>query len=134
VKCVGPLVALIRTLNGQSRRTESDPGQSWKRCAAAASQQAVPALPYNRAERCCIIHLKFDVPENLEAVGVAKKLLAGEQLRDMELDNQARLLLSHDESYVKSHLSSATLRKPARKITVLSAKAKAEIDQYILAL
>jgi hypothetical protein len=74
------------------------------------------------------------VPENLEAVGVAKKLLAGEQLRDMELDNQARLLLSHDESYVKSHLSSATLRKPARKITVLSAKAKAEIDQYILAL
>jgi hypothetical protein len=76
----------------------------------------------------------IDVPENLEAVGIAKKLLAGEQPRDMELDNQARLLLSHDETYVKSHLSSAMLRKPAMKKTVLSAKAQAEIEQYILAL
>jgi hypothetical protein len=76
----------------------------------------------------------IDVPENLEAVGIAKTLLAGERPPDLELDNQARLLLSHDESYVKSHLSSASLRKPAAKKTILSQKAHEEIDQYILAL
>lgn len=76
----------------------------------------------------------IDVPENLEAVGIAKKLLVGERPPDMEMDNQARLLLGHDETYVKSHLASAALRKPTPRKPVLSKKAQAEIDQYILAL
>jgi len=73
----------------------------------------------------------IDVPENVEAVRMAKKLLMGEHPGDMELDQKARLLLSQDESYVKSHLASATLRAAGQK-PVLSTKAQREIDQYIL--
>jgi hypothetical protein len=76
----------------------------------------------------------IDVPENVEAVAIAKRLLLGEQPPDMELDNQARLLLSQDETYVKSHLSSAALRKTEKKKTVLSNKAESEITQFMLKL
>lgn len=73
----------------------------------------------------------IDVPENLEAVKIAKKLLLGQQPEEMELDSRARLLLSQDESYVKSHLASANLR---RNKTVISKKAEQEITQYLLKL
>jgi hypothetical protein len=73
----------------------------------------------------------IDVPENLEAVDVAKKLLLGEEPQDMELDNRARLLLTEDETYVKSHLVSADLRREKKK-TVMSEKAEAEVTQFLL--
>lgn len=75
----------------------------------------------------------IDVPENVDAVKIAKKLLSGEQPADMELDQNARLLLNESESYVKSHLASATLRKNRTK-PVLSRKAETEILQYMLKL
>ena len=64
---------------------------------------------------------------------MAKKLVSGEQPADMELDQNARLLLDQNESYVKSHLASARLRKSRNK-PVLSKKAEREIDQYMLKL
>jgi hypothetical protein len=75
----------------------------------------------------------IDVPENVEAVRLAKRLLLGEQPTDMEVDRNARLMLTHDETYVRSHLASATLRSAIQK-PVLSRKAKLEIDQYMLQL
>ncbi|HTV26504.1 MAG TPA: hypothetical protein VMF32_01850 [Xanthobacteraceae bacterium] len=75
----------------------------------------------------------IDVPENLQAVGIARQLLRGEAPEDLEQDTQARLLLNEDESYVRSHLASSSLRKATQK-SVLSAKARAEIDQYMLQL
>jgi len=75
----------------------------------------------------------IDVPENLQAVRIARQLLRGEAPEDLEQDTQARLLLNEDESYVRSHLASSSLRKAAQK-PVLSAKARAEIDQYMLQL
>jgi hypothetical protein len=75
----------------------------------------------------------IDVPENRDAVKMAKQLLMGEHPADMEIDKQARLLLSQNETYVKSHLASATLRK-AGNGPVLSKKAQSEIDQYMLQL
>jgi hypothetical protein len=73
----------------------------------------------------------IDVPENLEAIEIARTLLAGGDPEDMEQDKNARLLLSQDETYVRSHIGSATLRK---KPAVLSNKAHKEVMQYILAL
>ena len=113
--------------------------QKWINASTEAAHQYknLAVLGLGRLEHAGSGFYRFhliDVPENIEAVGIAKNLLAGEEPRDMELDNQARLLLSQDESYVKSHLSSATLRRPAASNTVLSVRAKAEIDQYILAL
>jgi hypothetical protein len=75
----------------------------------------------------------IDVPENIDAVDIAKTLLQGERPADMEQDKDARLLLSESDSYVKSHLSSATLRNPKSK-PILSNKAKNEMEQLLLAL
>lgn len=76
----------------------------------------------------------IDVPENIEAVNIAKSLLAGEQPSDLEQDVAARLLLSESDAYIKSHLSSATLRSAGKTKPVLSEKAKNEMDQLLLAL
>lgn len=73
----------------------------------------------------------IDVPENIQAVAVARNLLLGHEPKDMELDSKARLLLSQDETYVRSHLASAQLR---RSKTVISRRAEAEITQYMLKL
>lgn len=75
----------------------------------------------------------IDVPENLEAVRIAKTLLRGERPEDLELDQGARLLLDQDESYVKSHLASSKLRSDPTK-PVMSKRAHDEIDQYMLKL
>lgn len=75
----------------------------------------------------------IDVPENIDAVDIANTLLQGERPADMEQDKDARLLLSESDSYVKSHLSSATLRNPKSK-PILSNRAKNEMEQLLLAL
>jgi hypothetical protein len=75
----------------------------------------------------------IDVPENIEAVRIARQLLRGEAPEDLERDTQARLLLSQDESYVRSHLTSSSMRQATQK-PVISGRARAEIDQYIMRL
>lgn len=75
----------------------------------------------------------IDVPENLEAVRIARLLLRGEAPEDMEQDTKARLLLSENESYVRSHLGSSSLRNAPQK-PVISKKARIELDQYMLQL
>ena len=75
----------------------------------------------------------IDVPENEQAVAIARSLIAGEAPADLEQDEQARLLLSRDEAYVKSHLSSATLRATPTQ-TFLSQNANRELDAFMLKL
>jgi hypothetical protein len=75
----------------------------------------------------------IDVPENIEAVRIARELLRGDAPEDLERDTRARLLLSQDEGYVRSHLTSALMRKAPQK-PVVSRQARAEIEQYILQL
>jgi hypothetical protein len=75
----------------------------------------------------------IDVPENLEAVRIARQLLRGEAPADLEQDTRARLLLSEDESYVRSNLASSSLRNATEK-PVLSKKARTELDQYMMLL
>lgn len=75
----------------------------------------------------------IDVPENAQAVAIAQSLLAGEAPADLEQDSQARLLLGRDETYVKSHLSSANLRATPRP-TIVSQEAARELDAFMLQL
>jgi len=75
----------------------------------------------------------IDIPENIEAVRMARALLRGDRPEDLEVDTNARILLGQNESYVKSHLTSSTLRKDGNK-TAISTRAHAEIDQYMLKL
>jgi hypothetical protein len=75
----------------------------------------------------------IDVAENIEAVRIARQLLRGEAPEDLERDTKARLLLSQDESYVRSHLTSSSMRQATQK-PVISRRARAEIDQYMLRL
>lgn len=75
----------------------------------------------------------IDVPENIRAVRIARQLLRGDAPEDLEQDTDARLLLSQDESYVRSSLGSSSLRASNDR-PVLSKKAQNEIDQYMLQL
>lgn len=75
----------------------------------------------------------IDVPENIEAVRIARQLLRGEAPEDLEQDTKARLLLNEDESYVRSHLTSSSFRNAGQK-PVMSKKARLELDQYMLQL
>lgn len=103
---------------------------------AAHQYQNLTTLGLGRLERAGSGFFQFrliDVPENLEAVRIAKTLLRGERPEDLELDKGARLLLGQDESYVKSHLTSSKLRNDPSK-PVMSKRAHAEINQYMLQL
>ena len=104
---------------------------------AAHQYRNLAVLGVGRLERISGGFHRFhliDVPENVEAVDIAKTLLQGERPADMEQDKDARLLLSESDSYVKSHLSSATLRNPKTQKPILSRRAKNEMEQLLLAL
>ncbi|WP_431269218.1 hypothetical protein [Dankookia sp. P2] len=74
----------------------------------------------------------IDVPENLQAVRIARILLVGEQPMNLEQDKEARLLLGQDEAYVRSQISAASLRKPTP--VPMSKRAEAEMKQLWLQL
>jgi hypothetical protein len=71
----------------------------------------------------------IDVPENREAIRIAKQLLLGETPEDLEADNKARFYLNQDETYVRSHLSSTAIREEK---PVLSKQAQLELDLYMM--
>ncbi|GAW39745.1 hypothetical protein SH203_00123 [Brevundimonas sp. SH203] len=75
----------------------------------------------------------IDVPENVQAVSIARTLLASQRPSDLEQDGQARLLLRSDEEYVRSHLSARKSRANPGK-SVVSKRAEAEVQQFLLQL
>jgi hypothetical protein len=66
-----------------------------------------------------------DQPENREALKIAYDLVSGGEPSEMEVDDQARMALQQDQSYVESLVASANLRK--REPVKLN-----ESDQYEL--
>ncbi len=74
----------------------------------------------------------IDVPENVQAVEIARTLIAGERPADLEQDAQARLLLGKDEEYVRSHLAARKIRDAPKSI--VSQRAEAEVQQFLLQL
>lgn len=69
-------------------------------------------------------------PENLEAINLAISLLDTGDLANMDLNKDAQLALSKDETYIQSIISSAELKK--REKIALDEDASEQFDQLIL--
>ena len=80
--------------------------------------------------RCQLVLIKSE--ENSEALDIAIKLLSTGELANLEVNTEARISFSRDESYIQSIISSSDMRK--RKQVQVAAEAKHEMDQLLLNL
>ncbi|PTP82934.1 MULTISPECIES: hypothetical protein [Vibrio] len=78
----------------------------------------------------CQFRLDRDQPENVEAVNLAISLLETGELANMDVQKEAQLALSKDETYIQSIISSAELKK--REKVILDAAASEQFEQLIL--
>lgn len=81
-------------------------------------------------DRCELVLIKTE--ENFNALDIAIKLLSTGELANLEVNAEARLSFSRDESYIQSIISSSDMRK--RKQVQIVAEAKHEMDQLLLNL
>lgn len=81
-------------------------------------------------DRCELVLIQTE--ENLNALDIAIKLLSTGELANLEVNAEARLSFSRDESYIQSIISSSDMRK--RKQVQVVAEAKHEMDQLLLNL
>lgn len=82
------------------------------------------------SSRCQLVLIKSE--ENSEALDIAIKLLSTGELANLEVNTEARISFSRDESYIQSIISSSDMRK--RKQVQVTEHAKHEMDQLLLNL
>ncbi|WP_323092138.1 hypothetical protein, partial [Aeromonas jandaei] len=70
--------------------------------------------------------------ENLNSLDIAIKLLETGELATLEVNKDAKIAFSKDESYIQSIISSSMLRQ--RKKIDIAEEAKYEMDQLLLNL
>lgn len=80
----------------------------------------------------CEFRLDSDQPENIEAVNLAISLLETGDLANMDVNKEAQLALSKDETYIQSIISSAELKN--REIIKLDESATEQFEQLILGI
>lgn len=80
--------------------------------------------------QCQLVLIRSE--ENLEALNIAIKLLSTGELANLEVNTEARISFSRDESYIQSIISSSDMRK--RKQVQVTAQASHEMDQLLLNL
>jgi len=68
----------------------------------------------------------IDEPENREALDIAYALVSGDQLKGMEVDEEARRALQEDQQYVESLIASSNLR--TRETIKLSTEQAEQLD------
>jgi len=73
----------------------------------------------------CELHI-IDEPENREALQIAYALVSGDQLKGMEVDEQARKALQQDQQYVESLIASSNLR--SRESIKLNSEQAEQLD------
>lgn len=57
----------------------------------------------------CEFHI-INEPENLEALDIALQLVTGDQVKGLEVDDEARRALQEDQQYVESLIASSQIR------------------------
>lgn len=70
--------------------------------------------------------------ENVQALDIAINLLATGELANLEVNNEAKISFSKDETYIQSIISASDMRK--RKQVQVAEEAKHEMDQLLLSL
>lgn len=82
------------------------------------------------SSRCELVLIKSE--ENSDALEIAIKLLSTGELANLEVNAEARISFSRDESYIQSIISSSDMRK--RKQVQIAVEAQYEMDQLLLNL
>ena len=80
--------------------------------------------------RCQLVLIQSD--ENIQALDTAIKLLDAGELANLEVNKEATISFSKDETYVQSIISASDMRK--RKQVHIAEEAKNEMDQLLLNL
>lgn len=73
----------------------------------------------------------IDTPENREALEIAYSLVTEGIVSGLEIDEDARLALQHDQKYVESLVAASELRK--REAIILPEEEQDELERLLLA-
>lgn len=98
-----------------------------------AQYHQLAVLKVGRLEKTSSNRYKFvliDSEENKRALDLAIELLTEGSLSDMEIDQEARIALQQDQTYIESIVSSARLRET--ETVSLDEEAKEELDNLLL--
>ncbi|MHC6655508.1 hypothetical protein [Aeromonas salmonicida] len=80
--------------------------------------------------RCKLVLIQSE--ENIQSLDISIRLLETGELANLEVNKEARISFSKDETYVQSIISASTMRK--RKQIEITEEAKYEMDQLLLNL
>lgn len=120
-------VAILRSLRNKGHlKSNSEAGEQYKNLVFMKVAYLRP-VSGGRSELVLI-----QSPENLEAINVAITLLETGSLSNLEVDKNAQIAFSKDESYIQSIISASHLR--TRKQINIAEEAKYEMDQLMLNL
>jgi hypothetical protein len=114
--------AVIYTLMNNLRlgRATTEATQQYKKLTHLRIARLVPT-----GGEFCELHI-IDEPENREALQIAYALVSGDQLKGMEVDEQARKALQQDQQYVESLVASSNLR--ARESITLNSEQAEQLE------
>ncbi len=98
-----------------------------------AQYNQLAILKVGRLERVTGDRYKFTLissEENLKALDLAIQLIQDGNVLNMEINQEARIALQHDQTYIESIISSSDLRKS--ETVTLDEEAKEEFDNLLL--
>lgn len=114
--------AVIYTLKNDLRlgKATTEATQQYKKLTHLRIARLVP-----KGGGFCELHI-IDEPENHEALAIAYDLVSGDQLKGLEVDDQARKALQQDQQYVESLVAAGDLR--SRESIKLDSEQAAQLD------
>ncbi|MFM5338987.1 hypothetical protein [Aeromonas enteropelogenes] len=120
-------LAILRSLRGKGYlNSNSEASEQYKNLVF----MKVAFLDPTGNGRCKLVLIQS--AENIQALDIAIKLLETGELANLEVNKEAKIAFSKDETYVQSIISAAEMRK--RKQVQIAEEAKHDMDQLLLNL
>jgi hypothetical protein len=120
-------VAILRSLRNKGYlNSNSEASEQYKNLVF----MKVAFLRQTTGNRCELVLIQSE--ENVQSLDIAITLLSTGELANLEVNNEAKLSFSKDETYIQSIISASDMRK--RKQVVVAEEAKHEMDQLLLNL
>lgn len=120
-------VAILRSLRNKGYlNSNSEASEQYKNLVF----MKVAFLRPTAGNKCELVLIQSE--ENVQALDIAINLLATGELANLEVNNEAKISFSKDETYIQSIISASDMRK--RKQVQVAEEAKHEMDQLLLNL
>jgi hypothetical protein len=120
-------VAILRSLRNKGYlNSNSEASEQYKNLVF----MKVAFLRPTTGNRCELVLIQSE--ENIQSLDIAIGLLSTGELANLEVNNEAKLSFSKDETYIQSIISASDMRK--RKQVAVTEEAKYEMDQLLLNL